>query len=160
MVDRTENRMLEHDPGAAAATARAPRPEPVQPQRVGNALVRVGTAGWTDRTLTARGVFYPSGVSTPEARLRYYATRFSMVEADAGFYALPDRATTERWVERTPPDFVFDVKAHALMTGHATDVARLPASVRELLPASVGLRAYARDLPIEVRDEVWRLFRD
>jgi uncharacterized protein YecE (DUF72 family) len=46
------------------------------------------------------------------------------------------------------------------MTGHATDIARLPRSVRELLPASVGLRAYAKDLPIEVRNEVWRLFRD
>jgi uncharacterized protein YecE (DUF72 family) len=160
MVDRTANSALEHDPGANAAAARAPVPEPVQPQRLARARVRVGTAGWTDRTLTARGVFYPSGVSTPEARLRYYATRFSMVEADAGFYALPDRATTERWVERTPTDFVFDVKAHALMTGHATDVARLPRAVRDLLPETVGLRAYAKDLPIEARDEVWRLFRD
>ena len=160
MANRTDNGTLEHDPGAAAAAARAPAPEPVRPLRVGRALLRVGTAGWTDRTLTARGVFYPSGVSTPEARLRYYATRFSMVEADAGFYALPDCATTERWVERTPPDFVFDVKAHALMTGHATDVARLPASIRELLPPTVGLRVYAKDLPVEIRAEVWRLFRD
>ncbi|MFI5228221.1 MAG: DUF72 domain-containing protein [Gemmatimonadales bacterium] len=160
MADPTDNRMAEHDPGAVAAAARAPAPEPVQPQRIGHAQVRVGTAGWTDRTLTVRGVFYPAGTSTPEARLRYYATRFSMVEADAGFYALPDRATTERWVERTPADFVFDVKAHALMTGHATDVARLPRSVRDLLPPTVGLRAYAKDLPIVAREEIWRLYRD
>src|SRR5947207_2975507 len=109
------------------------------PIRIRGAEVLVGTAGWTDRTLTARGVFYPEGVSTPEARLRYYASRFSMVEADVGFYAIPDRAMTERWVERTPADFVFDMKAHALMTGHATDIARLPRSIRDAIPASAEL---------------------
>src|SRR6185503_11369105 len=116
-------------------------------------------AGWTDRTLTARGVFYPDDAKTPEARLRHYASRFSMVEADAGFYAIPDRATAERWVERTPPDFVFNVKAHALMTGHPTEVARLPRAIRDVLPESLGPRIYAKDLPLEIRDEVWHQFR-
>ena len=111
--------------------------------------------------MTARGVFYPNDVKTPEARLRYYASRFSMVEADAGFYAIPDRQTAERWVERTPDDFVFNVKAHALMTGHATDVARLPRTIRDELAAipDLGPRVYAKDLPLEIRDEVWRQFR-
>lgn len=160
-----ENREREpsaHDPGPEAAGLRAPAEDAARPLRIGRATVRVATAGWTDRTLTARGVFYPAGVSTPEARLRYYATRFSMVEADAGFYALLDRATTERWVERTPDDFVFDVKAHALMTGHATEVARLPRSIRDALPRELAsqARVYAKELPLELRDEVWRLFRD
>ena len=66
------------------------------------------------RTLTARGVFYPNDAKTPEARLRYYASRFPMVEADMGFYAIPDRQTTERWVERTDADFTFNLKAHAV----------------------------------------------
>jgi uncharacterized protein YecE (DUF72 family) len=151
-----------HDPGTDAAHARAPDGSRAEPIRVGATGVRVGTASWTDRTLTARGVFYPEGVSTPEARLRYYASRFSLVEADVGFYAIPDRAMTERWVERTPAGFVFDVKAHALMTGHATDVARLPRIIRDALPPSVAAsrRIYAKDLPLELRDEVWRLFRD
>ena len=77
-----------------------------------------------------------------------------------GFYAIPDRALTERWVERTPDDFVFDVKAHALMTGHATDVARLPRVIRDEIPADLGPRVYAKDLPIEIQDDVWRLFSD
>lgn len=151
-----------HDPGAELAARRAPADLVARAARVGGSVVRVGTAGWTDATLTARGVFYPPGVSTPESRLRYYASRFPMVEADAGFYAVPDRATTERWAERTPADFVFDVKAHALMTGHATDVARLPRVVRDELPKSLAphARAYAKDLPLELREEVWRLFRD
>jgi len=152
----------QHDPGHASAGARLTRdvdPGPIVARR---AHIRVGTASWTDRTMTARGVFYPDGVSTPEARLRYYASRLPMVEADAGFYAIPDRATTERWVERTPSGFVFDVKAHALMTGHATDVKRLPRVIRDEIPPSVapGGRVYAKDLPLELRDEVWRLFRD
>jgi len=153
---------IKHDPGPEAAGARVTSESSGQPIRVGGAELRVGTASWTDRTMTARGVFYPDGVSTPEARLRYYASCFSMVEADVGFYAIPDRALTERWVARTPDNFVFDVKAHALMTGHATDIARLPRSIRDAIPPSIlsGPRVYAKDLPLELRDEVWRLFRD
>ena len=55
-----------------------------------------GTASWTDRTMTARGVFYPSNVSTPEARLRYYASVFPLVEADVGFYAIPAASSPVR----------------------------------------------------------------
>ena len=151
-----------HDPGTEAARSREAMLPDVGRISLEGADVRIGTAGWTDRTLTAAGVFYPAEVKTPEDRLRYYASRFSMVEADMGFYAIPDRALTERWVERTPTDFVFDVKAHALMTGHATDVARLPQSIRDAIPSSAitGSRVYGKNLPIDLRDEVWRLFRD
>ena len=148
-----------HDPGPQAARERAPDSTGAV-LRLGAAEVRVGTASWTDKTLTAKGVFYPNGVSTPEARLRYYSSRFPLVEADMGFYAIPDRGMTERWVERTPDDFVFNVKAHALMTGHATDVARLPRIIRDVLPADAPARIYAKDLAPELRDEVWRLFVD
>jgi uncharacterized protein YecE (DUF72 family) len=131
------------------------------PIRIRGCELRVGTASWTDPTMTARGVFYPDEAKSAESRLRYYASRFSMVEADVGFYAIPDARMTERWVERTPPDFVFDVKAHALMTGHPTDVARLPRRIREELPKSVsgGPRVYASELPRELELEAWRLFR-
>jgi uncharacterized protein YecE (DUF72 family) len=151
----------DHDPGADGARRRASSDDGAvnTPLTRNGAEIRVGTAGWTDRTLTAKGVFYPDDVRTPEARLRHYASRFSIVEADMGFYAIPDRLDTERWTERTPPDFVFNLKAHALMTGHATDVARLPRHIRDEVPSSVGSRIYAKDLPMELRDEVWRLFR-
>ena len=148
-----------HDPGPDAASARADAERNARPLTVGRGEIRVGTAGWTDKTLTARGVFYPDDAKTPEARISYYSSRFPMVEADMGFYAIPDRQTTERWVERTERDFTFNLKAHALMTGHATDVARLPRSIRDVLPDTLGPRVYPKDLPEEIRDEVWRLFR-
>jgi uncharacterized protein YecE (DUF72 family) len=128
----------------------------------GGARVLVGTAGWTDPTLTARGVFYPEGTSTPEARLRYYASRFGVVEVDAPFYALPTAGMAELWVERTPDDFTFDVKAHALMTGHPTDTKRLPEVIRAALPADVAAksRLYPKDVPAEILDAIWGGFVD
>jgi uncharacterized protein YecE (DUF72 family) len=109
--------------------------------------------------MTAPGVFYPPGASSAEQRLRHYASLFSFVEIDAAYYAIPSAATAGRWAERTPPGFVFDVKAHALMTGHATEVGRLPARVRELLPHSLARRRLRPDsLPPDAVDECWRLF--
>src|SRR5262249_1100468 len=147
--DRAPTTDRVHDPGVEAAVERAAATEAATPVHIGSGEVRVGTASWTDRTLTAHGVVYPDDAKTPEARLRYYASRFSLVEADAGFYAIPDPVNAERWVERTPPNFVFNVKAHALMTGHATEVARLPQAIRDALPADVARqqRVYPKDLP-------------
>jgi uncharacterized protein YecE (DUF72 family) len=122
----------------------------------------VGTASWTDPTFTARGVFYPDEARTPEGRIRYYSSRFPLVEVDSPFYALPTAQIARGWVERTPDSFIFDVKAHALMTGHATDITRLPADFRAALPPELAMasRIYAKDLPTELEDEVWRTFRD
>ena len=50
---------------------------------------------------------------------------------DATYYALPNRHMGEVWLERTPPDFVFDIKAHALMTGQPSEAKRLPKEIRE-----------------------------
>jgi uncharacterized protein YecE (DUF72 family) len=154
-----------HDPGfdAAGARARAVGLERAARVRVGEGReIRVGTAGWTDPTLTAAGVFYPPDANTPETRLRYYASRFPTVEVDAPYYALPIPRNAQLWAERTPDDFVFDVKAHALMTGHPTEVSRLPKAMREALPAELRekRRVYPKDLPPEIIDEVWRLFRE
>jgi uncharacterized protein YecE (DUF72 family) len=124
------------------------------------ATIRFGIAGWTHRTMTAAGVFYPARCTSAEQRLRHYSSRFSLVEVDSAYYALPSAENSALWAGRTPPEFTFDVKAHALMTGHATDVARLPQGVRELLPAALASRRRLRaaSLPAEVVDESWRLF--
>ncbi len=108
------------------------------------------------------GVFYPRGKSSAKDRLRFYASQFSVVEVDATYYSLPDRGTAQLWAERTPATFTFHVKAHALMTGQPTEVARLPASLVELLPADVARKKkiYAKDLPRELRDAVWTNFVD
>ena len=94
--------------------------------------IRVGTASWTDPTLLRSG-WYPVGATDAAARLRYYASRFSVVEADAPYYAIPAPTVAATWVERTSTRFTFNVKAHALLTGHRTDPSRLPRSVRSLL---------------------------
>ena len=64
-------------------------------------------------------------------------------------------------MQRTPAGFVFDVKAHALMTGQPSETKRLPKALREALPESQREKArlYPKDLPAEVADEVWAAFR-
>jgi uncharacterized protein YecE (DUF72 family) len=153
-----------HDPGptdAARRTERLPIDVAAEPlHQPGGGEIRVGTASWTDPTMTARGVFYPDNADSAEERLGYYASRFPIVEVDATYYAMPSRRTAELWVERTPPDFTFDIKAHALMTGQPTETKRLPRDLREALPVELAAkpRLYAKDLPEDLRDEVWRWF--
>lgn len=94
--------------------------------------VRVGTASWTDPEFAKAG-WYPDDVKNDaEGRLRYYASRFPMVEVNASFYAIPALGTVEAWVERTPPGFRFHVKAHQVVSGHPSDPRRLPAPLRGL----------------------------
>jgi uncharacterized protein YecE (DUF72 family) len=154
-----------HDPGPDAAAERFQGPADVaaEPIAIGDhSTIRIGTASWTDPTMTAAGVFYPTGADSAEERLQYYASRFPVVEVDATYYSLPSRRTAELWVERTPPDFTFDIKAHALMTGQPTETKRLPKDLRAALPAEVAekTRIYAKDLPDDVRDDVWAWFAD
>jgi len=81
-----------------------------------SATVRIGTCSFADEGLLK--AWYPKGVSTSKARLAYYAERFDTVEIDSTYYRLPDPADTGRWAQRTPPEFVFHVKAHKTMTHH------------------------------------------
>ena len=122
--------------------------------------ILVGTASWTDKTLVDSGLFYPPEAKSAEARLRYYASRFPMVEVDSSYYAMPSAATSELWVERTPADFVFNVKAFRLFTGHQTSPTVLHKDLREALPASSKKMLYYRDLPPELIDELWRRFKE
>ncbi len=154
-----------HDPGpdAAAATFDGPSDIAANPLEIkGGGAIRIGTASWTDPTMTASGVFYPSGTDSAEERLQFYASRFPLVEVDATYYSLPVRRTSELWVERTPPDFTFDIEAHALMTGQPTETKRLPKDLREALPGEVAEKAriYAKDLPGALKDDVWAWFAD
>jgi uncharacterized protein YecE (DUF72 family) len=80
------------------------------------APIRLGTCSWADEGLVKR--WYPRGVSSPAARLAYYAERFDVVEVDSPFYHLPSPETAAKWAERTPESFVFHVKASGEMTGH------------------------------------------
>jgi uncharacterized protein YecE (DUF72 family) len=154
-----------HDPGPSEAAGIYDGPPDIAAEALpadNGGSIRIGTASWTDPTMTAAGVFYPEGADSAEERLHYYASRFPVVEVDSTYYALPVRRTAELWVERTPPDFTFDVKAHALMTGQPTETRRLPKDLREALPAELQAKArvYAKDLPPAVKDDVWAWFAD
>jgi uncharacterized protein YecE (DUF72 family) len=152
-----------HDPGVDSANDRAvPVARAAAETIVTNtgSTIRIGTASWTDPTMTAPGVFYPRGRDSAEERLAYYAETFPVVEIDATYYAIPRQHVAETWVDRTPPDFIFDAKAHALMTGQPTETRRLPKEIRNALtPDLAGKpRLYASELPSDIQDAVWDMF--
>lgn len=122
--------------------------------------ILVGTASWTDKTLIDSGLFYPPEVKSAEARLRFYASRFPMVEVDSSYYAIPSASTSQLWVERTPADFVFNIKAFRLFTGHQTSPTVLHKDIREALPATAKKNLYYRDLPADIQDELWRRYKE
>lgn len=115
--------------------------------------IRVGTASWTDPEFIKAG-WYPDDVKNDAAgRLRYYAEHFPMVEVNATFYALPRHGTVQAWADRTPDDFRFHVKAHQVISGHASDPARLPEPLRDL-PYQADGRGRIRTPSREMRDAV------
>ncbi|MES3012357.1 MAG: DUF72 domain-containing protein [Pseudomonadota bacterium] len=120
--------------------------------------VLIGTASWSSKTLVDSARFYPPGVTSAEARLRYYASRFPLVEVDSSYYAMPSPATVQLWAERTPDDFTMNVKAFRLFTGHQTSPTVLPKDIRSALSPSRKANLYLRDVPAEIADELWRRF--
>lgn len=115
--------------------------------------IRIGTASWTDPEFIRAG-WYPDDVrNDAEGRLRYYAEYFPMVEVNATFYALPRAATVQAWADRTPDDFRFHVKAHQVISGHASEPARLPEPLRDL-PYEPDRRGRIRTPSRQMRDAV------
>ncbi|MFI8910767.1 DUF72 domain-containing protein [Streptomyces sp. NPDC053513] len=115
--------------------------------------ILVGACSWTDKALLSSG-WYPEGHRDAEARLRYYTTKFPLVEVDATYYALPSTRNSDLWVERSPAGFRFDVKAFSLLTGHPTRPGALPADLRQ---AAAGRHGRAEADP-GLLDEVWLRF--
>ncbi|MEX2228157.1 MAG: DUF72 domain-containing protein [Dehalococcoidia bacterium] len=126
------------------------------------ARVMLGTASWTDKPLIASGRFYPPAAKSAEARLRYYASQFPLVEVDSTYYGLPTEDVAHLWVERTPPGFTFDVKAYSLFTEHPTPTARLPKAIQAELPPKLAQakRFYRKDAPPAIVDLCWSTFVD
>jgi uncharacterized protein YecE (DUF72 family) len=121
--------------------------------------VLVGTASWSDKSLVNSKKFYPKDVKTPEGRLRFYATRFPLVEVDTSYYAIPLPETVQSWVDRTPARFAINIKAFRLFTGHATTAKVMPPDLREHLPATGKPNFYFKDLPSDLRAAVWDRFK-
>jgi uncharacterized protein YecE (DUF72 family) len=76
-------------------------------------MIRIGCSGWQYKHW--RGDFYPADMRTDEW-LRHYTRRFDTVELNNSFYRLPSPEAFARWRERTPPDFLFAVKASRYLT--------------------------------------------
>ena len=153
-----------HDPGASGAMQRADATGDVgaDPISIRGHEVRVGTASWTDPTMTAAGVFYPQGADSAEERLQFCASQFPLVEVDATYYALPVPRMAELWRGRDPARLHLrregpctadgpTVGDETAARGHPGRPAR--GTCREPL-------LYAGDLPAELSDEIWRLFRE
>jgi uncharacterized protein YecE (DUF72 family) len=122
--------------------------------------ILIGTASWTDKTLIECGRFYPGEAKSAEARLRYYASQFPIVEVDSSYYGMPTPANAQLWAERTPEHFVFNVKAFRLFTGHQTSPVVLHKDLQSALGPDVPKVLYYKDVPTEIRDELWRRFSE
>jgi len=115
--------------------------------------ILIGTASWTDKSLLKSG-WYPPDASSAEERLRYYAGQFPLVEADSTYYFLPNEKNSKLWVERTPNDFTFNIKAFSLLTQHPTK----PPALKGFLEVGGTKNVYAKDVDAHVIERVWDAF--
>lgn len=102
---------------------------------------RVGTSGWSYPSGFGKwaGIVYPRGWHGDE--LAFYAERFSTVEVNVSFYRIPTIDMVHRWLERTPPGFLFAVKLYRKFTHPAffqREEGRSPAIVPDDLRAMRG----------------------
>jgi uncharacterized protein YecE (DUF72 family) len=122
--------------------------------------VRCGIAGWIDKSLIDSKLFYPMAVTSAEERLGFYASQFSLVEADTTYYGMPKPENSERWAARTPAGFLFDIKSFSLFTNHPTKPMALPPDLRAELPDNLREKnLYVDQLPPELVDEAWERFK-
>lgn len=77
------------------------------------AKLHAGTSGWAYPSW--KPDFYPAKL--PSAKfLGYYASRLDTVEVNYTFRRFPTEKLLRGWIEATPPDFKFAVKAHQKIT--------------------------------------------
>jgi len=79
----------------------------------GRRPVHIGCSGWSYTDW--RGRLYPEKL--PQSRwLSHYAQRFDTVEVNNTFYRLPTKPAVQGWVEQTPDEFTFAIKASRYLT--------------------------------------------
>ena len=74
--------------------------------------VRIGCSGWNYASW--KDEFYKG--EPARLWLQHYAQYFDTVEVNSTFYRLPLRTSVAHWVDGTPPNFVFAVKASRYLT--------------------------------------------
>jgi uncharacterized protein YecE (DUF72 family) len=143
--------------------------------------VRVGTSGFAYPKWAPR--FYPAGLRG-DALLRHYASRLSACELNNTYYQQPTPAKVAAWLDATPPNFRFAVKAQrggsyrSLLVDPVASVPWLTGPLREFgerlgtvlfrVPDNVRrdddrlagfLAAWPRELPltVEFQDPTWHV---
>jgi uncharacterized protein YecE (DUF72 family) len=118
----------------------------------------VGTCSWTDPTMVR--AWYPPSVRTAADRLRYYATFFDTVEVNSSYYGIPTPDNARLWAERTPPGFIFHVKAFGMMTRHGVKPEQLPPPLREGHPFELDRGGRILHPPSALRSDSFDLFSE
>jgi uncharacterized protein YecE (DUF72 family) len=75
--------------------------------------IHAGTSGWAYASWKPK--FYPAKLSSKKF-LEYYSSRLNSVEVNYTFRAIPTEKLLAGWIEATPPDFKFAIKAHQRIT--------------------------------------------
>ena len=121
------------------------------------APIAVGTCNWADHT-----DFYPEELEhgrRQRDKLTYYASIFPIVEIDTTFYGIPRPQVVEGWVERTPDDFRFNIKAYRSLTGHEREdrIPRRPTleEERDFMAALMPLRSSGKLVAVHYQFPPW-----
>lgn len=96
--------------------------------------IYIGTSGWSYDHW--KGVFYPEKIAA-NRMLAEYVRHLRTAEINSVFYRLPSEKMVEQWLQSTPTDFVFAVKASRYIT-HVKKLNEPEDSVAALL-AKIGI---------------------
>jgi uncharacterized protein YecE (DUF72 family) len=77
------------------------------------AKIYAGTSGWAYASWKPK--FYPAKLSSKKF-LEYYSSRLNSVEVNYTFRAIPTEKLLAGWIEASPPEFKFAIKAHQSIT--------------------------------------------
>lgn len=105
-------------------------------------MIKIGLTGFGDHE-----ELY--GKIKPADRLPAYSAYFSIVEIDSSFYAVQPVKNYVKWVNQTPEQFKFIVKAYQGMTGHLRDKKIITIRRRRCTAPSIP------PLPLCVRQASW-----
>lgn len=75
-------------------------------------MIQIGLTGWGDHP----DLYHPT--SKVNEKLIDYSAHFPIVELDATFYAVQPARNIQKWIDETPENFRFIVKAYQGITGH------------------------------------------
>jgi uncharacterized protein YecE (DUF72 family) len=76
-------------------------------------MIRLGTSGFSYKDWV--GPVYPTSLPNWQW-LSFYAQSFDTVELNVTYYRLPTAKMVQGWIDRTPENFLFAVKAHQSLT--------------------------------------------